>query len=397
MKKIIEIYTGAWKLSWAFLILIFTLIPVSSAFSEEELWAAVIEKNNESIFFADHNESLEEGGWVHLNGGKEIRLPQPLNFTYQGTACLESAGTTLKLKPGIEPGNYTELFLAYPYSTHPFYTTNENVEIDFKGPAAFGQQEVKIYLVEAAEGPKLSSLKEACTDLIDNNVLSFEEGFNNIANSSTMVVAATLNKSGDLSAPLNLGSLPAGSYGILIILDGNETKNPGAEKKVLSATCFEVLEHELEAEATDILTEGEYLEVNLALKNASENKSYTYGTLLIREEAYRAEINVSSNGTKAGTDIFINGINIIEEFGINSSNYESKLSKEELMTEIQTLIGEGNGTISVGKENQNTLSLTTADLPPGDYLLFAGAYEKGKGLTGIAQKELTIYQATTLQ
>ena len=69
---------------------------------------------------------------------------------------------------------------------------------------------------------------------------------------------------------------------------------------------------------------------------------------------------------------------------------ESIPGKDELKSEIQTLIGEGNGTISIGEENQSTLSLTSLELPPGDYLLLAGAYENDEGLAGIAQKELTI-------
>ena len=170
-------------------------------------------------------------------------------------------------------------------------------------------------------------------------------------------------------------------------------KNPDAERKVLSATCFEVMEYELEVDSPNTLKECENLEVNLNLKKAPAQGNYTYGALLIKEDAYRAEINVSSNGTVDGTDIFVNGIDIINEFGINSTNYESKFSKDELTTEIQTMIGEGNGTISIGEDNQNTLSLTTFDLPPGDYLLFAAAYENGKGLASIAQKELTICTA----
>lgn len=51
--------------------------------------------------------------------------------------------------------------------------------------------------------------------------------------------------------------------------------------------------------------------------------------------------------------------------------------------------------MSIGEENQNTLSLTTFDLLPGDYILFTGAYEEGKGLVGIDQKELTIYTGTS--
>ncbi len=93
----------------------------------------------------------------------------------------------------------------------------------------------------------------------------------------------------------------------------------------------------------------------------------------------------------------MNGIDIINEFDINSTNYESKFNKDELTTEIQTLIGEGNGTISIGEENQSTLSLTTFDLPPGDYLLFAGAYEKGRGLVGIAQTEVSIREVKKIK
>ncbi len=375
------------RLTLTVLIITFSFISVSAAFSEEEPWIAVIEKNDNSIFFADHNESLTEGGWILLSGGNEIQLPQPLNFIYGGADSLESEGTTLELKSSAYPGTDTELVLTYPYSTHPFYAENEKVKMDFKGPEAFGKQKVNIYLVE---GLNLNSLKEAFTDIRDGNALSFRESFDNSTDSTTLVTTAVLDKNGDLSSPLTLDPLPAGSYGVVIMLAGNENEEPEAERKVLSATCFEVMKYKLEVSSPKKIKEYENLEVNLKLKKAPAQGNYTYGALLIKEEAYRAEINVSSNGTEAGTDIFVNGIDIINEFGINSTNYESKFSKDELTTEIQTMIGEGNGTISIGEENQNTLSLTTFDLPPGDYLLFAVAYENGKGLASIAQEELTI-------
>jgi methanogen extracellular protein (TIGR04279 family) len=104
---------------------------------------------------------------------------------------------------------------------------------------------------------------------------------------------------------------------------------------------------------------------------------------LISKEAYKAEINVNSNGTIDGTDVSVNDIDL-RNLDISSTN------KSELTNAAQTLIGEGNGTISVGNKNQDTLSLTTFDLLPGKYFLFTGAYEPGKGLAGIDQKELTI-------
>ena len=391
MKRRTEIYNGIYgrtfRLALIVLMITFSFISVSAAFSEEEPWIAVIEKNDNSVFFADHNASLTEGGWILLSGGNEIRLPQPLTFTYSGNDSLNSAGATLELKSSSYPGTDTELALTYPYSTHPFYAENETVKIDFKGPAVFGKQKVNIYLIQ---GLNVSSLKEAFKDIRDGNAVSFKEIFDNSTDSTTLITTLVLDENGDLPDTLELDPLSAGSYGVLIMLAGNENEEPEAERKVLSATGFEVLEYELEVNSPNTLEECENLDVNLNLKKAPAQGNYTYGALLIRKDAYRAEINVSSNGTEAGTDIFVNGIDIINEFGINSTNYESKFSKDELTTEIQTMIGEGNGTISIGEDNQNTLSLAAFDLPPGDYLLFVAAYEHGKGLAGIAQEELEI-------
>jgi methanogen extracellular protein (TIGR04279 family) len=383
------IHGGIFRLTLTVLILIFLFSPVSAGFSEDEPWIAVIEKNGNNVYFADHNENLTEGGWILLSGGNEIQLPQPLNFTYNGTESLKSAGAALELRSEASEED-TEITLSYPYTVHPFYTEKDIVTLDYKGPEAFGQQEVNIYLVE---GLDLNSLDEAFTDVKNENTVNLKEVFDNSTNYTTLISTVTLNETGDLPSPLTLDPLQAGSYGVVIMLAGDENENPESERKVLSATCFEVLEYELKIKSPNKLEECDYLEVNLDLKKAPAEGNYTYGALLIREDAYRAEINVSSNGTRAGTRVFVNGIDIIDEFDINSTNYKSKINKDELTTEIQTLIGEGNGTISIGEQNQNTLSLTAFDLPPGDYLLFAGAYEKGKGIVGVSQTEVSICEA----
>lgn len=377
------IYSGVFRLTLTVLTLIFLFTSVSLAFSEEEPWIAVIEKNGNSVYFADHSDNLTEGGWILLSGGNEIQLPKPLNFTYNGADSLKSSGAALELKSGTSEDN-TEVTITYPYTTHPFYTNKDKIKIDYKGPAVFGQQKVNVYLVE---GLDMNSLDEAVTDVRDENAVSFKDVFDNSTNYTTLVTSVTLNKNGDLPSSLTLDPLSAGSYGVLVMLEDDEKSR--SERKVLSATCFEVLEYDLKTKSPNKLKERDNLDINLDLQKAPAG-NYTYGALLIRKDAYRAEVNVSSNGTRAGTSMFVNGIDIIDEFDINSTNYKSKLSKNELTTEIQTLIGEGNGTISIGEENQKTLSLTTFDLPPGDYLLFAGAYEKGKGLIGISQKEISI-------
>lgn len=368
------------KLTFAALICIFALISVSAAVCEKGLWVGSIEKNGDSVIFADHDNSQNEGGWIQLSGGKQIQLPQPLSFSYSGTNYVEKAGTVIKLNKDKN----AELEYTYPYSTHPFYTENQKVTMDYNGPSAFKNQKVDVYLVK---GPSVSSIEKAIT-LAGNESTSLEKIFKESTSCSYTKTCATLNKCGDLSKPLTFSSLKPGSYGIIITLADNKDKKSGMEKKVLSATAFDVVNYELKTKAVNTLKEGDNLDVQMSLKDAKSLKDasvgeVTYGALLISKEAYKAEINVNSNGTIDGTDVSVNDIDL-RNLDISSTN------KSELTNAAQTLIGEGNGTISVGNKNQDTLSLTTFDLLPGKYFLFTGAYEPGKGLAGIDQKELTI-------
>ncbi len=365
------------KLTFAVLICIFALISVSAAVSEKGLWIASIEKNGDSVVFADHDSSLNEGGWIQLSGGKEIQLPQPLSFSYCGTNCVEKAGTVVKLNKDKN----TELKYNYPYSTHPFYTENQKVTMDYNGPSAFKNQKVDVYLVK---GPSVSSVKKAVT-LAGNESINLEEIFKEGTTSYTKT-SATLDKHGDLSKPLTFSSLEPGSYGIIITL-ADDKKEDSMEKKVLSATGFEVVDYELETDASNTLDEGDNLDVKMKLEDAPAGE-FTYGALLINKEAYKARINVNSNGTIDGTNVSVNDVDL-RDLGISSTD------KNELTSGIQTVIGEGNGTISIGDKNQDTLSLTTFDLLPGKYILFTGAYEPGKGLVGIDQNELKIKAGTS--
>ena len=76
--------------------------------------------------------------------------------------------------------------------------------------------------------------------------------------------------------------------------------------------------------------------------------------MLIREKAYKANIEIDSDGTRNGTSVIVNEVDLIDEFDINSSNYRSKLTRDELQTEIQTIIGEGKGSIAIGEKGQKT-------------------------------------------
>ncbi|HET8685229.1 MAG TPA: TIGR04279 domain-containing protein, partial [Methanosarcina sp.] len=188
---------------------------------------------------------------------------------------------------------------------------------------------------------------------------------------------------------------PEGSYWVFVTLAGNETKLHEPEKTILLANYFEVLRYEMEAEAPHTIEEGKDFEVNLDLKNFPVQENCTYWAVLVREDACRTSMNISSetNGTKAVSGTFIQELRLLRDFGLNSTNYESETGKDKLKSKIETLIGQGNGTITVGEENQSILSLRSFGLAPGNYLLFAGSYEKEKGLAGMVQEKLTISPA----
>lgn len=359
------------------LLVLLSTISLRSAACPEDYIATVEDKNGDDIYFADHTESAEEGNWIILEGGKAIRIPEPLSFTYKGVNQAEYANLSLKLEVDAN----TDYKLAYPFSTHSFYTLDENVTIDFKGSEGLANEIVKLYLVEMQSvGP--SSLANAFKLIKGGSDESLKEIFEETVDSWELKGTVTLDEKGDFPSKVELEGLDSGLHGLFILLDNGCTK----EKTVLSLSCFEVLEYELEITAEEI-EKDENLDIGLEL-GENESGEFTYGALLIKESAYAADLKLTSDGTRAGTEVIINGIDIIEEFEINASNYESKLSKSELQTELLTLIGEGNGAISIG--NQKNISLTTLGLPAEDYLLFAAVYEKGKGLVGIDQKELKI-------
>ncbi|WP_255334654.1 TIGR04279 domain-containing protein [Methanosarcina sp. KYL-1] len=364
----------------AFIVLSLSITaPALGGTFPDDTYIARMEDGGEYLWFADHSSSPTEGNWVVFCGGKQVKIPE-LTFTYNGVNHMRYGGADLYLNVN----NYSDYFLSYPYSTHKIYTVNDEVCVEFKGADTFKNEKVDIYLANASSG----SLENGIDYLINGELASCNAFFDNITNSHEKINTVTLNASGDFSA-LNLGKQSAGLHGIVILLNGSNSGNI----KVLSATAFEVVDYTVNVSAPSSLEEGNDLEVCMELEDSAGEAEYTYGALLIEESAYRADIRLESNGTWNGTDLFINGIEMIGEFGINSSNYNSKLNRNELQEKIPKIIGEGNGSIIIG--NQSAFSLTTEDLPPGDYVLLSGAYQPEKGLVAFDQKDLEILEKKT--
>lgn len=334
------------------------------------------------VYFLDHTNDPAEGNWITMgcpNEGKRIKLPDPIKLTYNGPKNKEYGGASGTLNKE-ENESYT---IKYPstssYTTLPVFLPDENVTMSFHGESCLKRNVADVYLFEMTSQCAYGLLDAFKAGDVGNLNTIFEDSVQGEYKKHSI----TLDNCGDVS-DYDLGCLDAGQYCIVMV-----QKNEDESLTVLSSTVFVVAEYELCISSPSSMVKGNDLDITMSLEGATDN-NYTYGAVLIKKQAYKANIEINSNGTKAGTSVIVNEIDLVDEFDINSSNYRSKLTKNELQKEIQTLIGEGKGTISIGESGQNKLSLTAFDLPVGSYYLFVGAYSPGKGLVGLSQKNIEI-------
>ena len=334
------------------------------------------------VYVLDHTSDPAEGNWITLGYPYEerrIQLPHPIKLTYSGPKFKEYEGASGTLYKD-EDESYT---ITYPsssfYLTHPVYLPGEKVNMSFHGDSSL-KGTVEIYLFNITSDSAYGVFDAFKTGEVEN----LDSLFHSNMEGNYKKYTAILGKNGDL-LNYDFGPLDAGQYCILMIQENKDNS-----LTALSATAFVVEEYKLRVSAPASIVKGEDLDINMALESAPNENNRTYGAVLIRKPAYKANIEIDSDGTRNGTSVTVNEVDLIDEFDINSSNSRSKLTIDELQTEIQTIIGEGKGSIAIGEKGQKTLSLTAFDLPPGSYYLLAGAYSPGKGLVGLTQLEVEI-------
>jgi methanogen extracellular protein (TIGR04279 family)/PGF-pre-PGF domain-containing protein len=334
------------------------------------------------VYFLDHTSSPTEGNWITLecsNNGRRVQLPEPIKLVYNGPKYKEYGGASGTINKEEKESYIITYPSAASYTTHPIYLPDENVTMSFHGDTGL-KGDVDIYLFKVTSDCAYGLFDALRTGDIENLNTLFQDS----VDGEYEKYSTQLGDRGDL-LEYDLGCLDAGQYCIVMV-----QRNDDESLTILSSTAFVVAEYELCVSSPKSIVKGDNLGIEMTLVGASDENSCTYGAILIKTKAYKANIEVNSDGTKVGTSFIVNELDLIDEFDINSSNYRSKLTKNELQTEIQTLIGEGNGAIAIGEAGQKKLSLTSFELPSGNYYLLVGAYSPGKGLVGLSQLEVEI-------
>jgi methanogen extracellular protein (TIGR04279 family)/PGF-pre-PGF domain-containing protein len=236
-------------------------------------------------------------------------------------------------------------------------------------------ENIDIYLTKTYP----AELTDIVSEIVDGNTTPFR----NLVNRS---IKKFLNQS--VSEPINFGPLSTGDYVVIIMLNETNSNN----LTIASATTFQVLEYSLTTSSPDSVLSGSNYDIQVSLSAANAN--YTYGTFLIREDAYyKSNLKLRSNGTIAGTNLSAEGIPLVDAFKIAGIGL-NKVNRSTIQKIVGEIIGSNNGTVLLKTTGNSTnLSLITDDLDPGKYILSIGAWSNrpGERLVGFFQKEVVVY------
>lgn len=330
------------------------ILPFGASASDEYFMNVSFDGTvNGTVGIANHTGSAYEGNWIFLKGGAQASLPSPLIFTYSGVnSSTFNVGDT-EVSVTSPQYSYTRYSFEYPYSTHRVYTTGDDVSFTFYGSSYFEGETADVYLLNDTPG----HYRDILLDASEGNLQSFKD----LVDGSDQR-EETIDGNGDFS--VDYGNLDAGSYGVLIFTtDGDDNG------VFLSGTTFEVVDYEpdvtfVESDDSDSM--------NVTVEHGGvPAQDYTYCCFLIREDAYRAEIEMNFTGTSSDTKVALNDEHFLE--GLNAVGFNlGALSKAEGQAELSRIFGTENFSSNIETNNSasHTLTLDTTSLADGDCILF---------------------------
>jgi len=367
------------------LLISFTSVAAGSIANDEYIMNITID-SNENVTFANHT-SAADGNWISLTEGTVIKVPS-LNFIYSGVNNTSYRVNERDISVHLNLESNKQYKVEYPFSTHPMYTnvsSKNKVNISYNGSRYFENKNVDIYLIKTAP----TSLKDAYDKITRGNTTIFRNLLNESVNKS---LNCHLDSEGDI-ANISFGPLDAGDYVVVLLLNSSCLPNEN-DLSILSATAFMVLEYESEVSVASAAKVDDILPVSINV-NASEG-DYTYGAILIHSEAYHADMRLTCNGSRDGTNLTVDGVYLIKGYQIVGTG-SSNVDRSTIQDIIGTIIGPNNGTVSYKNTNRNStiISLTTNDLRVGEYILITAVYKPGELLVALNQSEISIFDDCT--
>ena len=326
-----------------------------------------------TFIFANHGSVLSSGNWIQLTGGAQHALPD-ITFTveYPPDALTTISGSSIMVDSYQSSDSFT-----YPFAFHPVYLNGQTVTATFYGsPSLAGDSGLAWRLIPTSESLLQSAFSKAM-----NGDPSDLETLLSSGNSVWEDSGETLDGFGDASTSFTPPQ--SGTYGLFLVA---ETSSP-YQIVVYGCTLVEVVDYSLSANVPSSVTRGHMLNVPTTITNPpGSTTGFTYGAVIINNNAYDFDVDLSSDSTIPGTSISINGEPIVEGSGTLGSatllfpgiTSLSSFDSTEITAKLSNIISSGN--IAIGFSTQTTqtsqtLSISTTGLNTGTYRVLIGVWE----------------------
>lgn len=262
--------------------------------------------------------SLDDGGWLLLEGGNTIKVPAIETHYIGGPDTINLDELSMSM---IQPGlgllgigdslnetrsmvNFTPqrdvVFPTNTYSVYSVYNGTNTPSATFHGsPEMGGGQVFHVALVNLSG---LDVKPDDFKDAICSSDLATD------ANGDIRITSAELP---------GLAGLPAGYYALVVL----DYRLPNAPCLVAMTPIF-VTENCMTVDVSDpeLPMPGDTLTLNLSLQGTPAGSEYQYFAVMLPERNYSAAFNITSDGTLEGTSYSFNGLTFNETLAPDPAN-----------------------------------------------------------------------------
>ncbi|MCD5425178.1 MAG: TIGR04279 domain-containing protein [Methanosarcinaceae archaeon] len=365
--------------------------------------------NSINITFVPNN-------WIGLSGGIPMNIPHPIDIEWEFTGNLPiNAPMNINLNISNPSGN-----VRYPFEHHHIFHNGADVVVDFseflpkyktKGDVVLiNQSHGLMDIITAIRNINKNNLADIGGALLNRDTPQFEKLVSErlgVTTNITYVLGHNLNN------PYTFYNLSTGDYAVIVLC--NTTK---PEFKILSTTTFQVLESHIIINAPhnnqEVIENTPWIEVDVTLNPHIPN--VRYAAILIHEDAFRANIEIDSDGTRPNTSMHINNIHIskhtrnmfFDEFNVclyegsftnirsalanvtRNNIYNNKLNIINVMVDV---IGKNRVSMHVPMNaDEKKFNLYTWGLNRGNYILSIAAISENGLLVGFNQVNIEIVE-----
>lgn len=368
------------------------------------------DSTTDTLRLADHTSSAD-GNWIELIGtdGDVINLPNPIEV--EVTSSVDTQSFTYKGKPVTIDTAFTwPKTVIYPHATHKVYHLGDVVEMEFTSSVTYTGDTVELRLVQGT----LNGVRNVVTEALQGNIEPLKDYLHDNEVDIGGPITETLTGGNSFSFTHNFGALGVGDYVAVVLVESGYGGAGDYQLDLYSLTPIEVLDYELTVSPSynDV---QENLEVEVTVEGAT-GSSYSYGTVLVKQDIYSLYAEVNTDGTLTGTTVDV-GVDsgstlyrVVENqqfLGVSLSDYSDMISQsfwESVLSDLETQGVLTAGDVKFGLELQTSSSSLTgldaivldASDCQGTYYLMTIVWEHGGGnIAGFDQQEVSIGAGAT--